>query len=346
MAYRGVTKMGTPTGGQMSTRSTRYGRMGFGTLVVAALVSGCTGAASAPQPPEPTTPTAPAVTTTPAPTTPATSAPAGPPIVPGTQVKLAVTFAGREPSRWVHASTGVWRAEVVTVGAGRVASVDGSSPPVPQDVASLSGLGSDDLGAGSFPEYSDRDDAADFAAIVVTPAATANVPLYAPQQKDFTFGADVLINRGTPSSDARRADNGNNVVQRGLAGDDQYKIQLDAHSNGFVPACVLREGGFAEVEAEGEPIEAGQWHRLRCTRYVEAGVETVALVVTGLGSGGAERVYVSESQRVTDLDFALVTAQKPIPLSVGGKVKADGRLFADASDQFNGRIDNVYLAIG
>ena len=47
---------------------------------------------------------------------------------------------------------------------------------------------------------------------------------------------------------------------------------------------------------------------------------------------------------MTNLDYANATATKPYPVAIGAKVNADGVIDPD-SDQFNGRIDNAYVAI-
>ncbi len=49
---------------------------------------------------------------------------------------------------------------------------------------------------------------------------------------------------------------------------------------------------------------------------------------------------------LSNLDYPDATGTKPYPVSIGAKVKGDGTLDSSASDQFNGRIDNGYIAIG
>jgi hypothetical protein len=150
-----------------------------------------------------------------------------------------------------------------------------------------------------------------------------------PGDAPFAFGADFALDR---VSDGTTVDNGDNLVQRGLAGDQaQYKLELDNRR----PACrLLGSRGDVRVVSPVQ-AQAGAWYRARCVRHPAA----VTLIVTDLETGketvtveaGATGSVAPESGRV--------------PLSVGGKLHSDGSLVDSATDQFNGAIDLVKLRI-
>lgn len=306
------------------------------TTVGALLLAGCAATTSAPTP---TTPPPPS-TTTPTPT--ATTAPAdgewtAPSPVTGAALRLAVSFDGDSPQSWLLASGGSWATDVVTSGAGAFTRAAGQAPPA------WAGLpATPDEGSAALPTY--EKSGTDFAALTLTPRDEKSTALLAPGRREFALSVDVRLDPSTPLTKGRAEDNGNNVLQRGLAGSDQMKIQVDAHDGQLVPTCVLRDGGIDTAEVVGAALAADAWYRLTCTRTVDGLAEVVYLVVEPL-DGGAAAVTGFRGSSVTNLDFREATPKKPIPLSVGAKVKATGELFEGASDQFNGDVDNVVLAI-
>lgn len=150
-----------------------------------------------------------------------------------------------------------------------------------------------------------------------------------PGDAPFVFGADFALDR---VSDGSSVDNGDNLVQRGLAGDPtQYKLELDARR----PTCRIH-GSRGDVRVVS-PVqaEAGAWYRVRCLRQPAA----VTLVVTDLETG-RETVTVEAGST-----GSLSPESGRVPLSVGGKLHTDGSLVDSATDQFNGAVDLVKLRI-
>jgi|GEM_PF-5883441 len=150
-----------------------------------------------------------------------------------------------------------------------------------------------------------------------------------PGPEDFWFGLDLRFPEQAVSSDA---DNGDNLLQRGLFGDTgQLKLQAD---NG-VPSCrVAGESGDVTVKA-ATPLPTEQWFRVRCQRTPHQ----VTLYVGAIDSSGAvtEWQHWSEEGPTGDVDFA-----DPAPaVSIGGKLNPQGGLVEDAPDQFNGALAHV-----
>jgi len=82
-------------------------------------------------------------------------------------------------------------------------------------------------------------------------------------------------------------------------------------------------------------VARGRWYRLACAR--DGAV--VTLTVTSWSAAGVAQVVTTRASGPTgDLSPSAPT----VPLSVGGKLRADGTP-APATDQFNGRIDNVVM---
>ncbi len=91
------------------------------------------------------------------------------------------------------------------------------------------------------------------------------------------------------------------------------------------------------VVALDRPVAAEQWHRVLCTRDGDQ----LELVVTTLGSDGpGEPLTAAASGPIGSVDLAPGT-----PLSVGGKLGADGAIVTSSSDQLNGRVDRVVVAM-
>jgi hypothetical protein len=148
-----------------------------------------------------------------------------------------------------------------------------------------------------------------------------------PHEADFRFGAVFNLDVVSQGSEA---DNGDNLMQRGLYGDEaQYKLQLD----GRVPMCRVR-GDEGAVVAKGEPVQPLQWYRARCYR---SGSEVTLRTWTMTQEGALlPRETVTVSGAIGSLDF-----EGPIPMSVGGKLDASGQSLRSSGDQFNGSIDQI-----
>lgn len=166
----------------------------------------------------------------------------------------------------------------------------------------------------------------ELAVVVIEPAGDRDP--FAPRERSFTFGATFALDARSQGS---RVDNGNNLVQRGLAGDgSQYKLQIDS---GRLSCRVAGSAGAVHVTASTE-LRTERWHRARCSRANGS----VTLVLVELTPDGPVRRTWSRSGAIGTLAF-----NKLPPLSVGGKVDSNGELIAASSDQMNGRVDNVFF---
>ncbi|TWD83285.1 hypothetical protein FB561_4446 [Kribbella amoyensis] len=184
--------------------------------------------------------------------------------------------------------------------------------------------GSNGSTALRFPAYSGTSSGS-FAALRIEPEEWLS-----PGEAEFTFGADIRLNKLTNGSEI---DNGDNVLQRGLFADSaQYKIQVDKHR----PSCVIRGSEGAVVVKSKQDLDPAKWYRLSCHRLDR----TVTLTVSEVGSDAAPLV-VEKTGAIGTLD--LIGTE---PLSIGAKIGADGEVVRSSTDQFNGWIDNVsYLRI-
>lgn len=177
--------------------------------------------------------------------------------------------------------------------------------------------------AARFPRYRQSD--APVAVISVVDESGGDD--LAPGSRDFTFGADFALDR---TSQGSSTDNGNNLVQRGLYNDPmQYKIELD----GRQPRCRVKGSAGAVLVRSSLRVSPDVWYDVRCSR---AG-SRVVLEVTRLSNGRTWRDARSGS-------IGSLQISRTVPLSVGGKLAHATRI-AGSSDQFNGRVDNVFLNV-
>ncbi|MGL5824468.1 MAG: hypothetical protein ACRCYU_06495 [Nocardioides sp.] len=264
--------------------------------------------------------------------------------VPPVPVTFAVTFDSTSSSSWLRTSltSGAPTGFVVGTPIQRVPR-SGGAESIPSDVLAVPGVVGTDANAGLFPPYSTSPTA--FSAYVVRPSVFGSTEALAPGARKFVMGADFRLNSGATAGGV--ADNGNNVVQRGLASGDQYKIQVDVSAGVPRVTCVVRDEGIVTSEPPPISIQPELWVRARCTRIVTGGGEHVLLSVTYPdGQVPDPPATIITFRPVANLDFATATASAPIPLSVGAKVHNSGStVVASDSDQFNGQIDNVYLKI-
>ena len=225
--------------------------------------------------------------------------------------ELYLTFDGSNGSIPNLASTG--SAEVET----GIASANGGTV-----------LGVKHAGAGRAArlEPFDPESPAELATVVIDPAGGTDP--FDTGKAPFAFGADFRLDEKSEGSDA---DNGNNLFQRGLYSDAaQYKLQIDG---GRISCRVEGSAGSVHVVA-GKDLRTERWHRVRCTR--KQGTVTLRLVHF-TADGPVRRVW-SKSGTIGALTF-----DAGVPLSVGGKVDGDGDVVENSSDQFNGRIDDVFF---
>jgi hypothetical protein len=154
-----------------------------------------------------------------------------------------------------------------------------------------------------------------------------------PGTDDFTIGADINVDPASESDVAANGDNGNNVMQRGLFEGSQYKLQIDHEA----ASCRVK-GAEGELTVKSSvEIEDSHWYRLRCTR---SGDE-VTFAVTDMEADNPELSEDESSGPTGSLD----PLDASLPLSIGGKLNAEGGIVEESTDQFNGLIDNVVLDI-
>lgn len=153
-----------------------------------------------------------------------------------------------------------------------------------------------------------------------------------PGAADFTYGAELRLDR---VAEGRDEDNGNNVIQRGLATDPaMFKLEVDQRR----PGCTVKGAAGALSIFHTDTIEPDRWYRVRCERDREG----VTIHVAELPLEGGTTVPGRTKRGRTG---AVTMAEPLVPLSVGGKVAPDGTVVASASDQFNGSIANPFLAV-
>ena len=203
--------------------------------------------------------------------------------------------------------------------------------PVTTAIASSEGgtiVGVKHPGAGRAARFEPFDDEApaELAVLVIRPDGDDDP--FAPGGDPFSFGAAFRLDRQSQGSDV---DDGNNLIQRGLFDDDaQYKLQIDDQR---ISCRVTGSAGSVLVQATSD-LRTARWHRTRCTRKDR----TVVLRLVRRTSDGVVRHRWSGSGDIGDLAFTGAP-----PLAVGGKINNAGDVVESSSDQFNGRVDNVFF---
>lgn len=161
----------------------------------------------------------------------------------------------------------------------------------------------------------------------------------------FTFGADFKLDATHSSTEF---DNGNNLIQRGLAGSsDQYKIQVDTTASGTKPSCGISQK-ISDTETlsasvtSSVVIDPSAWYRVRCTRQDT----TLKIVVTRFNDDGTPQPAVTNTKTaIPAIDLTWPTTLPIVPMSIGGKLNPNSTI-SGPSDQFNGLIDNATLTVG
>lgn len=152
-----------------------------------------------------------------------------------------------------------------------------------------------------------------------------------PGESDFRYGATFTKDAESKGS---AVDNGDNLVQRGLASDaSQFKLELDDDH----PRCQVKGSeGTLGVRSEVE-VRAGVWYSVECERRGDA--LRVTVIVDPRGAGD---VHTAEKEGpIGELDWT----GTPTPIAVGGKLAADGSVIRTATDQFNGLMTRAWVDV-
>lgn len=260
----------------------------------------------------------------------------GPGDVPPRPPEAASATSGVQTEAPGAVADGTDRLLTVDTGEGEEVTTLTSALPVVADVVNRDGgkvLADTDLVGRpvlTFPAYSTDEEPAR-AIVRVVPSVDGTADPLSPGLADFVFGADFSVDAQSQGTDV---DSGNNLLQRGLASDpSQYKMEVD----GDRPACRIHgPEGTAEVRAT-QRVRPERWYRLRCSRTGT----TVQLTVLSLYRGQTTVVEEVQTESPTgDLQWSPGT-----PLSVGGKLAANGGMIRTATDQFNGSIADPVLRV-
>lgn len=142
----------------------------------------------------------------------------------------------------------------------------------------------------------------------------------------FSFGADFTLDAKSQGS---AADDGNNLIQRGLFGDAaQYKLQVDQGR----PLCRVKGRSGAVLVQSTRTVQADAWYRASCSRVAN----TVTLTLVRLADGS------TWTWSATGAIGEVRASPGSVPLSVGGKVDGQGRIVVSSADPFNGVVDNAF----
>lgn len=177
------------------------------------------------------------------------------------------------------------------------------------------------------------------AAVRVTDTDLADGDALAPGLATFTLIGDFRLDPGGP------ADDGNNLVQRGLHGSShQYKVQVDVVRGRARPSCAV--GQAVDGVWESSTVVASRvvaretWYQVRCRRTEHA----LVLIVHAVGADGSLSVW-SRDQLTGVPTYDLTWAGSPeVPMTIGGKLWPTGEFDPD-DDQFSGVVDNVALRL-
>ena len=155
-----------------------------------------------------------------------------------------------------------------------------------------------------------------------------------PGVQPFRFGADFNLDTLSEDAGPGGRDNGDNLIQRGLFNRQaQYKIQLDHR----IATCRVKGSlGTVSVSSSVHPVP-GTWYRVMCSRQDDQ----LTIVVTRWDAGMPTSLRQSASGSIG----VVSPVSRTVPLSIGGKLARRG-VINESSDQFNGRIDNVFIRIG
>lgn len=187
-----------------------------------------------------------------------------------------------------------------------------------------------------FPAF---DPSADGARAVVKIVNRTTTDVLAPGRRDFAWSAAFKVDAKSAEHTSTSHDNGDNLFQRGLYNDTQFKLDVDNHR----PGCRLRgsTGGSGAVRVVAPvTVSASRWYRATCTR---SGSKLTITLARFDSSGHVDRSWSRTA--TSKVGFGRVTWRNiHTPVTVGGKLTPSGTL-TRSSDQFNGVVDNPALRI-
>jgi hypothetical protein len=259
----------------------------------------------------------------------------------GSLVLGAVTAAQATPVRRASLSFNlpVAGSTVTTLAIGGVGASSLSATVVTGNGGRAVTVASNWTNAIDFPAYVQASQHPPFAIVSLRNKSSA-VDSLNPGYGNWTWQADFSIddNVGTEAID------GDNVLQRGLSPQKQWKLSVDEHR----AVCTVRttaNGPVSVTPAIRIPLQTTnvRWYRGICNRSL-TGVLTLRVyaysnALHGWVSFASSRAAVSASGSLGMSWW--------IPVSVGGKLTDAGAIQTSPStDQFNGRIDNVILTVG
>lgn len=156
-----------------------------------------------------------------------------------------------------------------------------------------------------------------------------------PGDRDFSWGADFSIDATSYSHAIGSFDNGDNLVQRGLARSQaQFKLQLDNHQ----PSCRIATPMGNLLVIVPVSVTPGVWYNATCTR---SGTVLTASLTQYDETGNRVQTWTRSATKTLG---PLTWSDPLVPLSVGGKLSTTGAL-VPATDQFNGLVDNAFVTI-
>lgn len=169
------------------------------------------------------------------------------------------------------------------------------------------------------------------AVVRITHTSASGDP-FAPRSADFNFG---IYFKKDATSTGTSVDNGDNLLQRGLASDPaQFKLEVDVGR----PSCTIKGDRGRVIVTSTVTVSSDRWYHATCRRLGN----TVRLAVKEYRPDGSTRtVTTSRSGTIGSLAWS----KRETPISVGGKLAANGAIVRSSTDQFNGLATHPSLEI-
>jgi len=161
-----------------------------------------------------------------------------------------------------------------------------------------------------------------------------------PGSRTITWSADFMVDAISVSKTSGSTDNGNNVLQRGLAGSGhQFKLQVDG-KDGKRPGCRVETAVGSLLVVVPVTVVSSTWYRASCERDGDILTGTVSRLDN---DGNVLQTWSRTATYTGATPLGDLTFNNPtLPTSIGGKLRDDGTARV-AGDQFNGVIDNVVI---